>query len=150
MVNFKLGVGKGDSSIKNNGFPSLIYLSARMVYYINVNCIFNLERTVIDCWECDCDQFSGCRKPNGIRDYCDLCSLSMRHFSYLEENNYEVKHLINKPISLINDFKENSQVTIRTGDYIEKSINFNDETQSEWSFYHYVFKSPYFMYNLFN
>ena len=80
MDNFKLVAGKDDSSIKNNYFPSLVYLSSRMVYYINLNCIHNLERTAIDCWECDCDQFSGCRKANGIRDYCDLCLLSMLSF----------------------------------------------------------------------
>ena len=84
MDNTKLGVGKDDSSINN--FPSLIFLSSRMVYYINLNCIYNLEPTVIDCWECDCDQFSGCRKANGLRDYCDLCSLSMRYFSRKKKN----------------------------------------------------------------
>ena len=119
------------------------------MYYINLNCIYNLERTIIDFWECDCDLFSGCRKPNGLRDYCHLCSLSIRHFSYLEEKNYEVKHLINKHIFLVNDFNENSHLNIRRGDYTEKSINFNDGTQSEWSFYDYVFKSSYLKHNTF-
>ena len=147
MDNFKSDAGKDNSSIKN--LPSLVFLSARLLYYVNVNCIYNLERTVIDCWECDCDKFSGCRKANDIRDYCDLCSLSIRHFSYTEGKKYEVKHLMKKHISLVSDFRENSHVNIRIGDYTEKSINFNDGTQYEWSFYNYVFKSPYFKYNTF-
>ena len=147
MDNTKLGVGKDDSSINN--FPSLMFLSSRMVYYINLNCIYNLEKTVIDCWECDCDQFSGCRKANGLRDYCDLCSLSMKYFSFEEEKKYKIKHLIEKHISLVDDFNKNSHLNIRTGDHTEKSINFEDGTQYEWSFYNYVFKSPYFKYNIF-
>ena len=57
------------------------------MYYINLNCIYNLEKTVVDTYECSCSEFSGCRKINGIRDYCDLCSLSIRHSSYEEEKN---------------------------------------------------------------
>ena len=147
MDNTKWGVGKDDSSI--NKFPSLMFLSSKMVYYINLNCIYNLERTVIDCWECECDQFSSCRKANWLRDYCNLCSLSNRHFSFEEEKNFKFKHLIEKNISLVDDFKRNSRLNIRTGDYIEKSITFEDGTQYEWSFHHYVFKSPYFKYNTF-
>ena len=154
MDNFKWENGREDfftkHNTKDNNFPSLVFLSSRMVYYLNLNCIYNLERTVIDCWTCDCDKFFGCKKANGIRDYCDLCSLSVKHFSYVEEKKYKVRHLIKKHIVLVNDFKENSHVNIRVGDHTEKSIDFNKGTQYVWSFYNYVFKSNYFKCNTFD
>ena len=40
MDNFNLDSEKDDFSTKNDNFPSLTYLCARMVYYINLNCIY--------------------------------------------------------------------------------------------------------------
>ena len=114
--------GQEDSTIDN--FPSLTFLSARLVYYLNLNCMYNLERTVVDTYYCECSKFSGCRKINGIMDYCDICSLSIKHCPYDNEKNYRIKHLIEKYISLINDFKKYN-VDIYVGDYTSKIIDFD-------------------------
>ena len=146
MDNFKLGGGKDDSAIEKT-FPSLTFLAARLVYYINLNCMFNLEKTVIDAWECNCNLFSGFRKINGIRDYCDLCSLNIKHQpSQEEESNFKVKNLVNKHISLINDFKNYSHVSIYEGDYVSKCSNlyWTDGTFSEWSLYDSIFNGYFF------
>ena len=74
--------GKGDFTID---FPSLCFLNARVVYYINVNCMYNLQKAVIDPFLCSCDKYSGCRKPNDVRDYCDICSLNIKHDPYENE-----------------------------------------------------------------
>ena len=53
-------------------FPSLIFLSARTVLYINLNCMYNLEKAVIDAWECECDQ-QLCSQS------CNLCLMHEKH-----------------------------------------------------------------------
>ena len=42
--------------------PSLKFYSARLVYYINVNLMFNLHKAAISTYNCECQKFSGCRK----------------------------------------------------------------------------------------
>ena len=79
---------RDDSTTKKKEFPSLLFLSARLVYYININTIYNLEKTVNHVRNCKCHLFSGCEKPNSSKDYCDLCSLSYRYFSYFEEKGH--------------------------------------------------------------
>ena len=139
MDNIKSENGKDDSTTEK--FPSLSFFCARMVYYIIVNCIKNIEKTVIDSWECQCDYFSSCIKPNGIRDYCDLCTFSIKYSSEIEEKNFRIRDLIKTQISLINDFKKYKHLNIYVGDVKEKNIDFEKNGQfSEWSFYHYVFK----------
>ena len=105
--------------------------------------MYNLEKTVVDGYNCECYHFSSCRKINGIRDYCDLCSLSVKHSPYENEKNYKIKHLIEKHLSLVNDFKEYKHVKIHVGDYCSKNINLKNVTYSEWSFYSYIFESLY-------
>ena len=130
--------GKENSTTDN--FPSLVYLSARLVYYINLNCMYNLEKTIVDNYNCNCLKFSGCRKPNGIMDYCDLCSLLIKHCPYDSEKNLRIKYLIEKHLSLVNDFKEHN-IEIYVGDYCSKCFN----SQSEWSFYRSVFELKMFV-----
>ena len=38
--------GKEDSTIDT--FPSLSFLSARLLYYINLNCMYNLQKAIIN------------------------------------------------------------------------------------------------------
>ena len=124
--------GKEDST--TNNFPSLVFLSARLVYYINLNCMYNLEKTVVDTYYCKCLEYSGCRKPNGVMDYCDICSLAIKHCPYDNEKNYRVKDLINKHIELVDDFKKYKPV-IYVGDYESKTF---EPVFSIWSCYNSV------------
>ena len=80
--------GKEDSTTDN--FPSLCFLSARVLYYINVNCMYNLQKAVINPFLCSCDKYSGYRKPNDIRDYCNICSLNIKHDPYENKKNIKL------------------------------------------------------------
>ena len=135
--------GKENSTIDK--FPSLTFFCARLVYYINLNVLYNLEKEVANGWLCEFNRFSGCEKINGVRDYCDICSLSVKYSSIDEERNLSVKNLIKKSISLIKDFKKYPHIEILNVNIRNKNIDFNKNgTFSEWSFYSYVFISPYF------
>ena len=126
--------GKEDST--TDTFPSLVYLSARLVYYINLNCMYNLEKTVVDNYNCNCHKYSGCRKINGIRDFCDLCSLSIKHCPYDSEKNFKIE----KHLPLVDDFKKHN-VEIIVEDYCSKCF----DKQLEWFFYSSVFKLKMFI-----
>ena len=118
--------GKEDSTID---FPSLCFLSARVIYYINVNSMYNLQKAVIDPFLCSCDKYSGCRKPNDVRDYCDICSLNIKHDPYENKKKHKIEHLIQKHIEMVNDFKKYN-VNIKNDDYTFKAFN----PLSEFSF----------------
>ena len=135
--------GKEDSTTDN--FPSLVFLSARLVYYINLNCMYDLEKTVVDTYYCECLKYSGCRKINGVMDYCDICSLNIKHNPYDNEKKCRVKDLINKHIELVDDFKKYN-VNIYVGDYINKT---NTPVFSIWSFYESVFHGLFLKKNIF-
>ena len=131
-------------------FPSLLFLAARLVFYINNNTISNLEKTVNPVWECRCHNYSGCAKPNGELSYCDLYALNNCYHSFLAFTIRSVDYQIKTCISWIKDFEKNKDIVIFTGDYTEKSMNFYTGTNSEWSLYNYVFKSNYINYDTFN
>ena len=124
--------GKEDSTTDN--FPSLCFLSARVLYYINVNCMYNLLKAVINPFLCSCDKYSGYRKPNDIRDYCNICSLNIKHDPYENKKKYKIKHLIEKHIEMVDDFKKYN-INIQNYDYVCKTFN----RSSEFSFYESVF-----------
>ena len=116
-------------------FPSLVFLSARTVLHINLNCMYNLERAVIDTWECECDR--------QLWSLCNLCLMYEKHkphFPYFKKR-YKIKELINQHMSLIDDFKKNSYLNISDCDYIEKYHDYREDTFSIWSLYDHLFKT---------
>ena len=132
--------GKEVFFAKEEKFQSLMYSSAHMVYYINLNTMYNLNKTVVDNYYCCCLKYSGCKKINGVMDYCDLCQLNIKHNPYDYQNDFKVRNLINKNIELTKDFKK-YDVDIYTGDYTFKTWGpFFDE----YSFYDSVFKDSLF------
>ena len=104
-------------------FPSLSFFTARLIYYINVNCMYNIRKAQINPFCCRCDDYSGCPLSNGIRDYCDVCSLFCKHDVEDYEKDFCIKNLINKNIELMNDFKKYN-VDIDNSDY---QFKFNKE-----------------------
>ena len=96
--------------------------------------MYNLQKAVIDPFLCLCDKYSGCRKPNDVRDYCDICSLNIKHDPYENEKKYKIKHLIEKQIEMVDDFKKYN-INIQIYDYVFKTFN----RSSEFSFYESVF-----------
>ena len=136
-----MDAGNENFTTKEKKFSSLLYLSALLVYYNNLNTMYNMEKTVVDTYYCCCFKYSGCKKINGVMHYCDLCQLNIKHNPYENEKDYKVKNLINKNIELTKDFKKYN-VNIYTGDYISKSWN---PVFSEWSFYDSVFNNSLFI-----
>ena len=78
--------------------------------------MYNLRKAQINPFYCKCDDYYGCPFPNGIRDYCNICLLFSKHNVEDNEKNFSIKHLINKNIELMNDFKEYN-VNIDNTDY---------------------------------
>ena len=133
-----MGDGREDFFIRYNvekkkTFPSLTFLAARVVYYINVNCMYNIRKAQINPFYCLCDDYSGCPLPNGLRNYCNVCYLFLEHDVEDKEKAYSVKHLINKNIDLVADF-DKCNVQIDNTDYQFKFRNGYDV-----SFYSIVF-----------
>ena len=135
---------------KKDKFPSLLFLAARLVFYINNNTVYNLEKTVNHVWNCKYYLYSRCKKANGPDDYCDLCTISNRYHSYFTFTIKRIDYLIKEHISLIEDFQEHKDIEIFTGDYKEYSRDLYDGSKSEWSLYSYVYKTNYIKCNTFN
>ena len=116
---------------KDKDFPSLIFLAARLVYYINLNCMYNIRKAIINPFQCKCDDYSGCCFANGVREYCDVCYLNKKHDPENFENVFKIRDIINKNIELINDMKK-YDIQIDTGDYTFVTFN-RLEMFSFWS-----------------
>ena len=140
VVHFNMANGREVFFIKYNNekkktFPSLTFLAARFVYYLNVNCMYNIRKAQINPFYCLCDDYSGCPFPNGLRNYCDVCYLFSKHDVEDNEKAFSNKHLIDKNIELMADFKK-FNVQIDNNDYIFKFRNGNDV-----SFYEIIFSN---------
>ena len=110
-VHFNMTNGREDFFIRYNvekkkTFPSLTFLAARLVYYINVNCMYNIRKAQINPFYCLCDDYSGYPLPNGLRNYCDVCYLFPKHDVEDNEKAFSIKHLIDKNIELMADLKK--------------------------------------------
>ena len=112
-------------------FPSLTFLAARLVYYINlICCMYNIRKAIINPFQCKCDDYCGCCLPNGIRDYCDVCFLFTKHNPSDNEHVFKIKDIIRKNIELVNDMKKYN-IDIDTYDY--QFVTFNRlEIYSFW------------------
>ena len=108
--------------------PSLKYYCARLIYYINLNIMYNLHKGSTSTYNCECRKFSGCRKKNKLMDYCDYCSLAAKHNPFDYDKDFKIKNLINEHIELIEDFKK-YKIDITNEDYTTKM----------WSPYFYMF-----------
>ena len=130
-----------DEKEKKEKVPSLKFYAARLVYYINVNLMFNLHKAAISYYNCNCRKFSGCRKPNKIMDYCDYCSLAVKHNPYDYEKDYKIKNIIDKHIEMVKDFKKYN-IDITNEDYTSKTWS---PYFYEFSFYKSVFCESLFI-----
>ena len=140
MVVINMGDGREDFFIKYNTekkktFPSLTFFAARLVYYINVNCMYNIRKAQINPFYCLCDEYSGCPFSNGLRNYCNVCYFFSKHDVEDNEKAFSIKHLIDKNIELMADFKK-FNVQIDKNDYVFKFRNGYDV-----SFYDIVFSN---------
>ena len=96
---------------------SLLFFCKRMVYYININLMFNIREHSINPFGCMCDYYSGCPFPNGAKNYSEYCYLFCKFNVDVHQNNFTVKNLIETNIKLIETFT-NSNIDISNDDYI--------------------------------
>ena len=129
-------------------FLSLSFLSARSVFYINLNTIYNIEKTVNHCY-CDCHLYSGCCLENGATDYCNLCIINNTSFSYFHEKRRDVSDIIKLHIELVNEFRKNKDIEIFTGDYIQYSRHPYTGIKTNISLYNYIYNTYFFKYDTF-
>ena len=122
-------------------FPSLTFYAARMVYYLNLNTMYNIHKEFSEGWNCECNKYYGCKTEAGFMDYCNLCQLDIKHFPCDYEKDYNIKNLINKNIELVEDLK--------TFDIKLINDDFKSKTWSpffyEYSFYNTVFNESLFI-----
>ena len=127
---------KEEEKDQKKKFPSLTFLAARLVYYINVNFMYNLRKIQINPFSCLCYQYSGCPLPNSVKDYCNICSLFTKHNVEDNEKNFSIRHLIKKNIELVEDLKK-YYINIDNSDYDfklnGKSISFHSIVFSKTS-----------------
>ena len=97
--------------------------------------MYNIRKAQINPFYCLCDEYSGCPFPNGLRNYCNVCYLFSKHDFADNEKAFSVKHLINKNIELMDDFKK-FNVEINNNDYVFKFRDVYDV-----SFYDIVFSN---------
>ena len=140
---------KVNSDNNDNDVPTLRHLVAKEVFYINNNMIMNLEKTCNQGFCCEYYKYSGCEKENGELGYCTLCTLDSYYLNYLSFSNKNIDFHIKLCIKLIENFQQNKNLEIFTGDYTSKSIDFQEGTTSEWILYKYVFESNYLRYGSF-
>ena len=141
-LNVKFFISDNDEEEKEEEkVPSLKFYSARLVYYINLNLMFNLHKSAVSTYNCECQKFRGCRKINKIMDYCDYCSLAVKHNPYDYEKDFKIKNIINKHIELIGDFKK-YDIDITNKDYRSKVWS---PYFYEFSFYRSVFCKSLFI-----
>ena len=131
-----MGGGKGDFFTKEgkDNFPSLTFLAARLVYYINLNCMYNIRKSVLNPFECNCLFYSGCTLPNGAKNYCELCMLNLKHDPADNERVFSVRELIKKIIEMVNDIKQ-TNVNIDNSDYTFVTFN----RLEQYSFWNSIF-----------
>ena len=129
MANLKVKFFTEDSNEEEEErVPSLKYYCARLIYYINLNIMYNLHKASTSTYNCECRKFSGCRKKNKLMDYCDYCSLAIKHNPFDYDKDFKIKNLIDKHIELIEDFKK-----------YDIDITNEDYTTKVWSPYFYLF-----------
>ena len=104
-------------------------LAAKMIFYITVNTSMNLEKTKNGNYYCTCWKYSGCvRNQYEETDYCPICQLGIHYRSYFLFSNYSIKYHVTLYKALLEEFKEYPDLEMFTGDYTDKSYNFQEGT----------------------
>ena len=129
MDNSTLKDGRENFIIKPK---SLLFFCKRMVYYININLMYNIRERSINPFSCMCDYYSGCPFPNGAKNYCEYCYLFCKFNLALHENNFSTKNLIKTNIKIVETFT-NSNIEITNDDYVNTFLH------EKYSFYESVF-----------
>ena len=88
---------------------SLYVSSLKLVFYLNVNFLYNLRKFVNDISSCDCF-----RNPKNL---CNTCSLLEKYDVDKIEKNYRQKAIVETNIALRNDLKKMPEIKVSRADY---------------------------------
>ena len=112
MANIKWGEEKDITIIKTiskEKIESLYVSSLKMVYYLNVNLLYNLRELYIDHAVCKCF-FTPEKK-------CNICLLLEKYDVEKIERNYNQKAIVETNIALKKDLKKMSELKVYSDDY---------------------------------
>ena len=113
MDNTRWGGGKGITiidTISKERVESLYVSSLKLLYYLNVNFLYNARKKYNDNLDCDCFQ-------KNKKNKCNI-SFLLEEFNIDEiDKNYNQKAIVKTNIALRNYLKKNSQVKVSTEDY---------------------------------
>ena len=88
---------------------SLYVSSLKLVFYLNVNFLYNLRKFVNDISTCDCFI-----NPKNL---CNICSLLEKHDVDKIEKNYSEKAIVETIITLRNDLEKMPEIEVSRTDY---------------------------------
>ena len=113
MDSTKWGNGKGITiidTVSKEKVESLYVSSLKLVYYLNVNFLYNARKKYNDILDCNCFQ-------KNKKNKCNICFL-LEEFNIDEiDKNYNQKAIVKTNIALRNYLKRNSQLIVSTEDY---------------------------------
>ena len=112
MANIKWE-GKRDATtietVSKERMESLYVSSLKLIFYLNVNFLYNLRKFVNDISTCDC--FA---KPKNL---CNICSLLEKYDVNKIEKDYRQKAIVETNIALTNDLKKMPEIEVSRTDY---------------------------------
>ena len=113
MDSTNLGNGKGITiidSISREKVESLYVSSLKLLYYLNVNFLYNTRKEYNDNSDCNCFQ-------KNIKNKCNICFL-LEKFNIDEiDKDYNQKAIVKTNIALKNYLKKNIDLKVSTEDY---------------------------------
>ena len=112
MDNFRWG-GKKDittiETVSKERIESLYVSSLKLVFYLNVNFLYNLRKFVNDISTCNCFE-----NPKNL---CNICLLLEKYDVDKIEKNYNQKAIVETNIALRNDLKKIPEIEVSRTDY---------------------------------
>ena len=112
MDNFRWGGKKDITTIETVSKEriELLYVSSlKLVFYLNVNFLYNLRKFVNDISTCNCFE-----NPKNL---CNICLLLEKYDVDKIEKNYNQKAIVETNIALRNDLKKIPEIEVSRTDY---------------------------------
>ena len=121
MANFKWGEKKDiitTKTVSKEKVESLYVSSLKMIYYLNVNFLYNIRELYNDHAVCKC--FFNPEKK------CNICSLLEKYDVSMIERNYNQKAIVETNIALKKDLENMPELKICSDDYIMGGFFFSE------------------------
>ena len=96
-------------TVSKERIESLYVSSLKLVFYLNVNFLYNLRKFVNDISTCNCF-----KNPKNL---CNICLLLKKYDVDKIEKNYNQKAIVETNIALRNDLKKIPEIKVSRTDY---------------------------------